>query len=215
MSKEKEVIELVSKDGVIATYKNKQDAYRMLGYNFIINNVGFEIKKINYNSPLSRYFLTDANNRLKNQWMRDGIKKYGEAMRELKSYGDINYYGQYMLINEYGEKLCIVDFSRIIIEERKIQDEKRSVRYNQKFWNGEGAVPGTGKKTYGNYFRHPKTLAALREACEIKRDEDEIFVPVRGRRRKGYVPSSWDDIHRSDIGVKCWKRHRKTQYKTS
>lgn len=42
--------------------------------------------------------------------------------------------------------------------------------------------------------------------------EAEYDVPkIRGRRK--HLPSSWDDKCRSDYGIKCWKKYRKTQWK--
>lgn len=73
------------------------------------------------------------------------------------------------------------------------------------------AIPGTGRRGRRNYYRMPRGNGAKRAACEAHQrlDIDEVKV---NRRIK--VPSSnWDDIRRSDIYERNWKRHRKTQWK--
>lgn len=57
------------------------------------------------------------------------------------------------------------------------------------------AVPHTGRRSGGHYFRRPRgKLQALAN--------DARSVP----------PDSWDDIHFSTRGDRNWKQHRKTQW---
>lgn len=51
------------------------------------------------------------------------------------------------------------------------------------------------------------------DGYEVDRLEEEYDVPTTRGRRK-HLPSSWDDISRSDYGIRSWKKHRKTQWKT-
>jgi hypothetical protein len=40
-------------------------------------------------------------------------------------------------------------------------------------------------------------------------DQGDYRIKIRGRRNN--IPNSWDDLMRSDLRHKCWKRHRMTQ----
>lgn len=70
-------------------------------------------------------------------------------------------------------------------------------------------VPGSGKNWHNtNFFRRPKTLQELKWTFEHKKY-------VRGKRKKKYLPTSWDDIPRNDRKNKNWKSctKRRKQYK--
>lgn len=68
-------------------------------------------------------------------------------------------------------------------------------------WNGEGPVPGTGRRIRGRkYFRYPVTQRDRRENCRpLEVDEPR----VRAARNHHYLPSSWDDIYRRT--ERSWK----------
>lgn len=74
----------------------------------------------------------------------------------------------------------------------------RNSRFYSRFqgWNGEGPVPGTGKRV--RYSRHwlrfPQTQRARRDSC---RPLDEGEPKVRAKRNFHHLPSSWDDVSRS------------------
>ena len=53
-------------------------------------------------------------------------------------------------------------------------------------------------------LRHPRTLQ--------EKKANQVW-PVRGRRKPKHLVCAWDDIWRSDLGDRCWKRYRKTQYR--
>lgn len=44
-------------------------------------------------------------------------------------------------------------------------------------------------------------------------DDWDGLIYIRPRRRHRSLVNSYDDISRGDYGHKCWKRHRRTQYK--
>jgi hypothetical protein len=69
-----------------------------------------------------------------------------------------------------------------------------------------GPVPFVGKGGYGKYYRHPKTRQAIIESVYDKKY-------IRKKRGRGRLPTSWDDVCRSDYNNRCWKKFRKTQYK--
>jgi hypothetical protein len=65
--------------------------------------------------------------------------------------------------------------------------------------------PGSGNgRWFCNYLRHPKTTQERRK-----------FDKKYGRRKRcpSRLPDTYDDMPRSDIEDRSWKRHRKTQYK--
>jgi hypothetical protein len=60
-----------------------------------------------------------------------------------------------------------------------------------------------------SFLRRPKTTHERRANQEWR---DVEFKFCRANRRPKRLPNSWDDIiTHSD---RCWKSHRKTQYKT-
>lgn len=80
-------------------------------------------------------------------------------------------------------------------------------------------IPGTGRRSRGSLFRHPRTRQEIAEDSESFRLAAEeiremgFAAPVRGRRRK--LPTSWDDLLRSDHRTRCWKSHRRTRHRKS
>lgn len=117
-------------------------------------------------------------------------------------------YGLYMLRNQYNEPLLSEDFVEdfSILRESKKKYKKSDKKY---FWDGEGAVPGTGNlKRYGRYFRHPKTFNLLRHAYS-EYEEFEPLNKVRGGRSN--IPTAYSDIMKSQ--TKSWKNYRKNQYR--
>lgn len=61
------------------------------------------------------------------------------------------------------------------------------------------------RRAWGSY-RYPKTLNSLRM------DEAHRLEGFRiAKKKNGQLPTAWDDIRSHN--EKCWKRHRKTQYK--
>lgn len=200
-----EIIYLISKDGIINTYENKQDAFKKLGFNFIVHNLCIEIAPADRDKLSDRYYT----NRFAHRMNVERGKTYGELFKELSSYGEMKFYGDFILKNEYNEHLTVLDFAQFVFKEQK---DKTHTRFGCKFWNGEGAVPYTGKRTYGRYYRRPKTLALLKDTLSTV-DEDEIEFNVKNRRQKGRVITAWDDLKRESSRINNWKRYRKTQYK--
>lgn len=184
-------IYLYSKNNDVQIFDTKDEAFNKLGTNFIANNVALYI-----GSAEENYYAFGHNRNLTT-----------DAYRSLCSWGSQRRFGDFCLRNEYGDILTLVDF-----REQVLGNQKPYVSFWLRDWNGEGAVPGTGKRRrYGRYLRYPKTLNALKAADYYCEEDGE--VPVRGKRRKGYVPTAWDDKPRKDWNFKNWKRQRKTQYK--
>lgn len=69
----------------------------------------------------------------------------------------------------------------------------------------------------GSYHRRPGTHSERRDtAFHEAYDEDclEYEVKIRGRRRHKSLPTSWDDLSKSDWKAKSWKNYRSHQWKT-
>ena len=108
-----------------------------------------------------------------------------------------------------------------VISCKKLEKDvlKRSTfapKYNSKGWKYDflrknpnylgfrnGPVPCTGKRNKYHCFRHIKTT-------QEKRISLGYIEYTRGKRRN--LPSSWEDIYRSDIQDKCsWKKQKKAR----
>lgn len=64
------------------------------------------------------------------------------------------------------------------------------------------------------YHRRPRTTQERRE--NGKRNVlyfDDYEVKIRASRNMSNLVEAWDDIGRSDMSHRTWKRYRKTQYK--
>ena len=76
-----------------------------------------------------------------------------------------------------------------------------------------GSVPGISKCQwkFANYYR--KFPKPKRDAED---DIEEVRMYTRNYKVKDHVtPSTWDDIERSDVRDRSWKRHRDNQFKRS
>ena len=74
-------------------------------------------------------------------------------------------------------------------------------------------VPGVsnGQWKFANYYR--KFPKPKRDAEEVI---DEVRMYTRNYKVKDHVtPNTWDDIERSDVRDRSWKRHRDNQFKRS
>jgi hypothetical protein len=63
------------------------------------------------------------------------------------------------------------------------------------------------KRSFGNYWRRPKTTQEKRWYSFEKHDK----LKLRAKRNVVNLPDMWDDIRRHR--ERCWKNTRKTQYK--
>jgi hypothetical protein len=200
-----EVIYLINKEGIVNTYQNKAEAFNKLGYNFIVYSLAIELASPDRDKIWDGY----ANRRFAKKKHEGLGQTYGELYKKLNRYGEMKVYGDFILKNEYNEQISVLDFAEFVFKEKK---EKTYVGYGKEFWNGEGAVPHTGKRGRYRYRRKPQTLSLLKDATS-EVDEDEIEFNVKNRRPKGFITTAWDDEGRSDWRIRNWKRHRNTQYK--
>lgn len=114
------------------------------------------------------------------------------------------------LVTEHGRQLCAADFDDLL----ELDDSWRNriyFRRSAEFWNGYGAVPGTGVSRGGYCHRRPKTMNERRQNAFWDAEAGE--PRARGARRPSSLPHSWDDLSIGSYGHHSWKRHRKTQWK--
>lgn len=68
---------------------------------------------------------------------------------------------------------------------------------------------GQRARAYG-HWRSPKTFQE-KKAYYATTDWEEVNIKVRGKRKPHNLVDTWDDLHSHN--EKCWKRHRRTQWK--
>ena len=116
----------------------------------------------------------------------------------------------FILRSDDGAVLTVEDCERLWRQEQlrtRLSWQERRYR----FWKGSGPVPYTGRRSAGShYFRAIRTYPSHRAALGVVKLEGE--PSFRGKRRKRYLPSAWDDRQISARRDRSWKRHRRTQY---
>jgi CRISPR/Cas system endoribonuclease Cas6 (RAMP superfamily) len=65
------------------------------------------------------------------------------------------------------------------------------------------AVPGTGKRASGHFFRYPRNVGVKRALLGIWGTLRGVSVP----------PNAYDDIAIAAARHRSWKRHRQTQWR--
>lgn len=212
-------LHLIAKGGLVESFKNKEEAFKTLGSEFIKKYVGFELRVLNYDAYSTRSFLQETSSYINNKWMPDGKKRYGEVFKELFPYYEhLNYYGSYMLVNDFNQNFCIVDFKDLLIHERRNKKSNNYYDRKKKFWNGNGSVPGTGIQNsragwMSRSYKSPKTVSALKDAIDIFDDEYEFQEPSVRNKMKLVIRDAWDELPRNDFKNNNWKRYRKNQFK--
>lgn len=107
---------------------------------------------------------------------------------------------------DVGEVVTAADF-RALIPKRVAVWRTRGFSC----WSGEGAVPYTGKRRGGRYFRRLGTVGARRQAQCVDAEEPA----PRAARNATNIPNSWDDYAIAAREDRSWKRHRRTQWKVA
>lgn len=62
-----------------------------------------------------------------------------------------------------------------------------------------GPVPATGKRCRRGYFRNPKTTQCIKDS--------RLHTEYTRDKRK-HLPTTWEDIHRSNYFIKSWKNRK-------
>jgi hypothetical protein len=74
-----------------------------------------------------------------------------------------------------------------------------------------GPVPGIHRRRGGNAYRIPGTANERRANAFVDWESGE--PAVRAARSWKALPSTWDDLERSDYRMRSWKQYRKHQWK--
>ncbi|MEE9572800.1 MAG: hypothetical protein V3W20_07130 [Candidatus Neomarinimicrobiota bacterium] len=117
---------------------------------------------------------------------------------------------RYIVRDKFGSVFTPTEILNDISKSRRSEPNPNKW-YNKKhdFIYRETPVPFTGKRIRGFYiwYKKPRTTQELRW-------NEAHGEYSRGKRRKGYLPTAWDDYPRGDHRErKNWKRRRKTQWK--
>lgn len=128
---------------------------------------------------------------------------------------------EYLFIDGCGDPVdpaAVMNAASVVLKARKVGKWELRARFDRKAVAGKFrtiAIPGTGRRGGGSWFRAIRTNQEIRENDGLLYDEDalEHGVKVRGRRKRHNLPNSWDDISRSYGTNKSWKEHRKSQWK--
>lgn len=97
-----------------------------------------------------------------------------------------------------------------IIDPRDVQTHYWKLFPRRMWWYPNYPISGRKRKN-GHYFRRPHTTQERRWAHAW--DDEEDAPRVRGRRTNHMLPNTYDDVYRSDVDDRCWKRYRKHQWK--
>lgn len=76
-------------------------------------------------------------------------------------------------------------------------------------------VPGVRKRRWGRFYRRVRTQGEIRDLAGLEADMadlEEFPVRVKIRRRRGSLPTAWDDLVIQGKG-RGWKHHRRTRWK--
>jgi hypothetical protein len=154
---------------------------------------------------------SEALTQLSLRWISENVGRYFHEYlgsgRALVS-GEVSLHYQnagFVLRDTTGQPLVAKDFYAA----RRAMSPLVPFSWNKyALWNGEGPVPGTGRRGSYRQFRNPGTQALRRSASHFEGEP-----PIRARRNATNLPSSWDDVSRKDRQSNSWKRYRKTQWK--
>lgn len=126
---------------------------------------------------------------------------------------------KFIVRTEFGDIITPNDIRSTHYENRRSISHyyfHRSYQSRKNFVFRDGPVPRTGKKTWGRWWRHPKTTAERREAAYVRYDEELKEYDIRPRAKRNFcnLPNLWDDFRRTNVNSKSWKNQkRKHQWK--
>ena len=184
-------VTLFKRNGDVRVFKNKEEAYRALGWEFLGAKVGTEFRRFQHFSTL---------------WVEEESGEMGQ--RTFPVYAEFDC----ILRDDFGCPLTLKDFADVRAKLRARTDIRRYYfyRFSQlERWNGKGPVPGVHRPGNSHYFRHPKTRNEKRLAQVIVPDE----IPPRAKRNRSNLASEWDDRLVASRDERSWKKFRKTRWK--
>jgi len=111
----------------------------------------------------------------------------------------------YIMRNDVGESVTAESFAVL-----RVKPVRRYRTRQFKYWNGDGSVPGTGRRGGTHYFRNIRYINTKR-AAQYFSDEGEIAP--RAARTVSCLPDAWDDLAISSRYCRSWKQYRKAQWR--
>jgi hypothetical protein len=113
-----------------------------------------------------------------------------------------------VILDDAHRALSAMDFKPLTTYKPSAYQRRQSLAD----WSGTGPVPRTGRRRGGSAYRHVRTQAERRANVFIYLDEQE--PPARAARSCSNLASLWDDLVRSDCGLRSWKHYRSHQWKS-
>lgn len=149
------------------------------------------------------YFVAISANEHFEQWLYDIGDVYRCALECMSRYENL-------------EDMYYIDDRHVVSVPLSWAILSKMVR--QQMWSLPRSLADKGQTVAGihcrrgsyRYFRHPRTMRSRRLMRGLHKIDR---YPVRGKQ--SHLPSAWDDIGRSDAGIRSWKVYRRTQYKTT
>lgn len=117
----------------------------------------------------------------------------------------------YVLRDDFGQPMGLDDFADLLPPPDPLSRYRWRSWYRTS-WNGEGAVPGTGRRHGGHYHRRPKTQGERRINQFLGEEHEDGAPRVRAKRSSHNLPDSWDDLSR-EHERRTWKAYRRHQYR--
>lgn len=177
-------VTLFSRAGDVWAFRNKREAVKELGLNWISKHVGAHYRECT--------------------GMRWKFEPHLGKFASVPTYED----SVFIMRDDAGKPVTYSTLQAELPRRPYVPYWRRHLES----WHGTGPVPGTAKSKAGkHYYRRPKTMSELRAAALVLTEEGE--VAPRARRTKRYLPTSWDDVYIAARHVKNWKRQRKTRWK--
>lgn len=144
-----------------------------------------------------RSLLTDNFSRIVSSW---------KTMEARVSFYETDCYSRFDSHSFFSDHCYLTDELGLIVPLWKIEEVanqwcEKKVRHRS-YWF---------RRSHWNGWRRPGTLNELRAEAGFEQDEDIREFKVKYRRRD--LPTTWDDMYRSDHRDRSWKRNRRTQYK--
>ncbi|CAB3704701.1 hypothetical protein LMG24238_03819 [Paraburkholderia sediminicola] len=178
-------VTLFSRDGRVSVYPSLKTALKALGERWITDNVGADFR------------MFDRSTRWFDQVRNACVCEPRYLLRD------------FIMRDDADGVVTLASFHPYIVRRRRLRWQSPLNK-----WNGEGPVPGVRCHRGGrHYFRRPKSMMERRQAALVLKEEGE--VPPRSARSFCNLPDAYDDYGVSSSGDRCWKRYRRTQWKTT
>lgn len=160
--------------------------------------------RVLYNGKLSNDFLDNINMNFNDKFYLDVENKYFT-----RRYLFVDSDNRIIDMREYQEEIYKIFLDISDKKHNKFEPKygDKLIRHGITYRYRIDPVPDTSVRLHKFHgLRHPKTTQEKRLLCDA-----DISTYIRGKRK--HLPSAYDDLWRSDISDKSWKRQKiKRQY---